>query len=403
MSPTFWREIGADSKVFYAAARLFAAGRNPYDSATITAEENVLYNQPRHLVPGKPGYYAPAVYGYPPALKPLLVLGAGAGEPAFYGASLLLLGAALVGATLLVLAAVGWQGRLLPVLFAVASTPAVLGLFVGNPSALIFLGVALALFLASRDRPLVAGVAATLSLVKLPIGGPLCLALLVALPARRGPLAAGMIGGAVAWVAAGLAAAGTRGTLDWVNGLGGYSSNLGAAGSSPYRQTDLAGLPALLLDRLGPVAATLLAVAVVAAGAWACLRRVDWAAALNSDPWAAPAAAIAAALVIAPYLHLNDLVVGLFPLLVVASHRPGPVTGATLFLFFALIPARLVAVALTAAPAGGVPSTAGVGVVLTVLTLVAALAVLRRAEAPVPARTRGAPRAASAPPGYPPT
>ena len=398
-SPVWWPEIGADSRDLYAAATLLARGGDPYDPAQQFAQEDRLYNQAPH-----PHAYAHATYGYPPLFTRALSLASGAGEPAFYLGSLaVLLAASLIAFKLLVDQLGADRHRLTATVFFLAAPPTVLSLFVGNPSPLLLVFWAAAVVLMLRDHNFIAGVAVSLTLIKLPVGLPVSVALLLAGPTTMqdaGVFAssrltalkaavrprAGAVGG-FALGAAGLLGLdilldGLRPLRSWTEALSGYGSALqpGAA-SSAFAQSGLSGLPALLLGTWGATAATVLACLVVLPLAlWGALG-LD-----RGRPHEARLAGIAlgvtAALSVSPYLHLNDLMLAALPLLLLAR-LASSWARFVLVGWFWLVPLRLVGVVILHDLTGYAPntrSTAGVGVLFTAATLAAVVLLCRHPE-----------------------
>jgi hypothetical protein len=384
-SPIFWNEIGVDNKDLYAAASLVEQGGNPYDVAQLVAEQDRLYNTPQGLKPTDPGYYHHATYGYPPLFTRLSRLALGLGAVAYYVVSLVvILAAGIVGMEAL-LRAVDWHGRWLPRLFFLASTPLALAAFVGNPSTLLLLSWGAALWLAIRGRPLLAGAALSLCLVKLPVGLPIAAALLVAVPAARLRVLSGMIIGATTLLLADLALTGTAALGQWVAGLGVYGGSLSTTqGRSLFSQSGLAGIPGLFVDHVSvPLAVIIAAVPVGAALAWAwsARRRTD----AGGDPVLRLALLTAAALAVSPYLHLNDLVLEALPLLVLASRPLTALSKVALVVWAIGVPARLVISVLLApiiGTGGGAESSAGFGIALTVLILTALAVSARQVPRP---------------------
>jgi hypothetical protein len=384
-SPIFWNEIGVDNKDLYAAASLVEQGGNPYDVAQLVAEQDRLYNTPQGLKPTDPGYYHHATYGYPPLFTRLSRLALGLGAVAYYVVSLVvILAAGIVGMEAL-LRAVDWHGRWLPRLFFLASTPLALAAFVGNPSTLLLLSWGAALWLAIRGRPLLAGAALSLCLVKLPVGLPIAAAMLVAVPAARLRVLSGMIIGATTLLLADLALTGTAALGQWVAGLGVYGGSLSTTqGRSLFSQSGLAGIPGLFVDHVSvPLAVIIAAVPVGAALAWAwsARRRTD----AGGDPVLRLALLTAAALAVSPYLHLNDLVLEALPLLVLASRPLTALSKVALVVWAIGVPARLVISVLLApiiGTGGGAESSAGFGIALTVLILTALAVSARQVPRP---------------------
>ena len=369
-TPTWSGERGIDAKDLYAAASLQSHGGNPYDPNQQGAEQDRLFNIPAHVAPGQAGY-AHAPYGYPPLFTRVLRGALPLGFNGFYLVTLaLLLAAGMVGFEA-VLRVAGWRERWLARGLFLASAPMALSLFVGNPSPLLLLGWAVALFLARRGRPFVGGLVLTLCLLKIPVGLPAAIALLVAPGSGRLLLASGLAVGSSLLAGLQLLLTGPEATANWVRSLGGYACGLGGGAGSAFSQSGLAGFPALFLDYLpAPVAALfgLLLVAAVLFWAW---RRLA-----GSAPAIAPNLCVAVILVAAvgatPYLHLNDLVILALPLLLLAQTTPSILGRVTELAWFIGIPARLFALAIASVALNLHPTSgsAGIGVVLLLLLLV---------------------------------
>ena len=369
-TPTWSGERGVDAKVFYAAASLQNRGGNPYDPAQIGAEQDRLFNIPAHLAPGQAGY-ARAPFGYPPLFTLVLRGALPLGFDRFYLALLALLLAAGVVGFEAVLRVAGWQRRWLARALFLASAPMALSLFVGNPSPLLLLGWAAALLLARRGRPFVGGVVLTLCMLKLPVGVPAAAALLIA-PAngRRLLLAFGLAAGSGVLASIQVLLTGPEATANWIRSLGGYAS--GIRGGSAFSQSGLAGVPALFLDYVSTLLAVILGLVLVAAILFWAWRRLG-----GSGQAIAPnlylAIILVASLGATPYLHLNDLVLMAFPLLLLAQSKPTLLGRVTELAWFIGIPVRLLvlavaSVALKLHPEAG---AAGIGLVLLLLLLVA--------------------------------
>jgi hypothetical protein len=392
-TPPFWSGIGADTKDFYAAANLSARGGNPYDLRQIVTEQDRLFNMPRHLAASDPDYYHHAPYGYPPiftaSLRPVLAVS----QPVFYLIAISLLIAAGMAGLWFTLAALRWRGRALPILFLLGSTTMALGLYSGNPSAILLLSAGAGTWLIATGRPIWGGAALSILLLKLPIGLPVAIALIATVPVMRAPLtsawwrshvraAGGFLIATAIVLLTYLALARTAELTQWWTSLPTYESTLNPTGGvSGFAQQNLTGLPALLLDRFPAVVAVLLVTpAVIFAVGWALApwwrNRTRLAAS-----WLPAALALTAALSLSPYLHINDLLLAAIPLLVVASQPLNIVSRIALVTWAVGAPAQLVIRTLLPAlfhtPA--VAGTVGFGVVLTALLLASVAYSVRQA------------------------
>lgn len=384
-TPTWADQRGPDSKGFYAAGSLLSRGGDPYDTVQQRAEEDRLYNAQGGIRPGDPGYYAFTPYGYPPLVTRVLALASGTGYPGFYLASaMVLLVAGILGFELL-LSVLGWQRRWPARIFFLSSTPMALALFTGSPSTILLLSWSSALWLMRRNRPIWGGAALSVCLLKPPVGLPIAAALLVAGPGRRRTALAGFLLAILAWAAANVAVAGVDEQRRWLGALSGFGGALQpGARASVFSQAGLVGVPALLIDHL-PAAAAVAIVGAVLLGLLVWMWRLPGLkATLRQEPWLGLAVLTAAALAITPYIHLNDLVLEAFPLLVIASN-PLDVLGRVTLLLSALgAPLRVFLSLLAAATVGRGPSTDSVpgwGVAITALTVVCLALVARRRPA----------------------
>jgi hypothetical protein len=135
------------------------------------------------------------------------------------------------------------------------------------------------------------------------------------------------------------------------------------------------------------MAAVVLAAVLLATLLWLRLRG-RWAG-LVADRPARLAVAMAAALAISPYLHLNDLILEVAPLTLIASVGLTGWSRVALFLWTAGALLNLVVTVVVVSVTHGQlhPSSFGYGVVLNAATLLAVLAATRRRLAS-PASTR---------------
>jgi hypothetical protein len=192
-------------------------------------------------------------------------------------------------------------------------------------------------------------------------------------------LGVGLVIGAAAWTALNIAVTGWEATASWWSSLVGYGQALSAGPGTAYNLSDQAGLPSILLGRVPATLAVALAgVPVAAVVAYVLYRRRGIQAA--APPGAITALALSGALLLSPYLHLNDLLLLALPLLVVAAAPLKPLgrftlvvwaVGASVNLLLALVQTQL----LHAPRQGG---AAGFGLVLAVLAFAAAAEVAAR-------------------------
>jgi hypothetical protein len=380
---------GADAKVYYAAAELDSRGGNPNDAASLIHEGEVLYNQPRGLRRGEPGAYYMAPYGFPRLFTRLSRPFLGLGVPGYYLAILAAITlACLLGLEALMTASDWDRDRWLPRLFLLLSAPFAEDAFVGNVSAALFLSWAFAFLMARRGRPLVGGLILSICLIKIPVGAPAAAALIAFPPQASGAgstaqvrlrLGLGLVIGAAGWAALNIAVTGWEATSSWWSSLVGYGQALSVGPGTVYNLSDQAGLPSVLLGRMAaPVAVALAAVPVAVVVGFVLYRRRNMHA--SAPPGAITALAVAGALLLSPYLHLNDLLLLALPLLVIAASPLkllGRVTlvvwavAASVNLLLALVEAQLLN-----APRQGGP--AGFGLVLAVLAFAAVAEVAGR-------------------------
>jgi Glycosyltransferase family 87 len=320
---------GADAKVYFAAASLDARGGNPNNAPELIKEGERLFNQPNGLHRGDPGSYYMAPYGMPRLFTRLSLPLIGLGAPAYY----LIVLAAITLSCLLGLEALmsgmDWdRTRWLPRLFLLLSAPFAEDAFVGNVSAALFLAWAVAFLLVRRGRPLLAGLILSICLVKIPVGAPAAAALIACPPRPSGAkstryarrwLGAGLAAGTAGWLVLNVVVTGWEAIASWWSSLVGYGQALGAGpGATAYQLSEQAGLPSILLGHMSTplaVAAAAVPVAGVMAFVWSHSRRT----AAAAPPGAMTALALSGALLLSPYIHLNDLVLEALPLLIIAS------------------------------------------------------------------------------------
>jgi hypothetical protein len=215
-SPT----AGQDFRAFFAAATVSAHGGDPYDWTVLGRTEDALYNAPIHARPGDPRYNDFLPFPEGPwlalGLQPLTGLPWQVVYPLFAGSMLL----AIAAGTWLILLRLGWPParRWIAVAATVLSPIAFINVFQGQVSALVFLGFAAAWYLASRGRPVWAGLALTLVWIKPNLGLVLPVVLLLLEPSSPARLLLGFCGGSL--VAFGVAVLALPGVLGhWANEL----------------------------------------------------------------------------------------------------------------------------------------------------------------------------------------
>jgi hypothetical protein len=378
LSPVWWPQLGQDSEVFYAAGTLAREGGNPYDPLQMATTEDRLYHSgSTPLADGS----THATYANPPLFTTALAAASRLPLDAFRLATFLLLAAAAAAAVELCLRAARWKERFLARVFLLSSAPAILAVFVGNTSPLLLLAWAAAWLLMSRGLAGSGGAALALLWLKPSVGLLVGAALILAGPGDRRRAAVGFVGSTVALLTADLVTSGVGPFRLWVAALTGYAGSLStAAGRTAFsgNSGDLAGLPGAFLDHTPtPVAVGLSAVIVGGVLAWALGG--GRAGRLVSDPVARLALAMAAALALSPYLHLNDLILEAAPLMVIASVRLNPLArvafvtwtvGSLVKLILIVVFTSLTQVQLNF-------SSFGFGVVINAATLLAVAAAVR--------------------------
>lgn len=374
-TPSVWPELGGDARVFYAAGMVAGQGGNPYDLNQLFRMEDHLYNEPIHAVPGGRGYYHHAVYAYPPAFTRFLELFQGLGDRLFYflvaGPLIVLFG--IAGFEVL-LRALNVDDRWTPRLFFLASTPMAMSVFVGNFSTLLLLSFAGALMLALRGRDVVGGVVLSASLLKIAVGMPVALALLVAGPGRPVRKLAGFVLGGAVFLGLNVVLARPGQMSLWVQSLldvGGHLSHA-SSDTGPLTQTLLAGLPSLLFDHMpAPVAVAVCIPPVAAIAAWGLWSR-GAVAARDLEPLLPLGIVLSCALVLSPYIHINDLVVTAMPALLLATGPLRLPQRIALVAWFVIVPVRLfVTIPIWLMTGQNFVGTAGAEVINLVLNLIA--------------------------------
>lgn len=373
-SPVFWDRLGGDSRVFYAAARLERAGGDPYNFAQLTAEESRISAAAGPLSGGSA--YSAAPYHYPPAMTRAWEALAPLGDRGFYWSNLvILLALGLLGLEL-ILTALSWRSRWLVRVFFVTSPATTLVLVSGNPSTLLLAAWGGTLLAACRNRALLAGSLLAVGWIKPPVGIPVALAVLVAGPASRRILAAGFALGTGVLALVNIVVAGAAETERWWGSLLEFTATLDPGQAKVAGQCCLTGLPALLLDRVSMPLAVLAAAAVAAVILWIAFRRGVLGTG-TPDALMPLALLTALALIVTPYVHLNDLALEALPVLLIAS-RPLTVSRPTLALWGLGAASPLALAALPHFANAGLPSrVASFGLLLAVLTAVAVVAATR--------------------------
>jgi hypothetical protein len=381
-SPVFWDRLGGDSRAFYAAARLQHRHGDPYSFSQLSAEEAAI-DLSTGAHPGSSAYGANP-YHYPPLLTSAWELLTPFGDRGFYWVNfgaLMLLG--LLGLEL-ILAALSWSHRWLARAFFVVSPPMTLALVSGNPSTLLLAAWGGSLLAACRNRGLLAGALLAAGWIKPPVGIPVALAMAVAGPGSKARLAAGFGLGTAILGAANLLVAGPASTFRWLGSLFEFTATLNPKQAAVIGQCCLTGLPALLLNNVTMPLAVSAAAAVAAVILWLAFRR-GLLGASRPDPLLPLALLTALALIVTPYVHLNDLVLDALPLLVVASQPLTLVSRLTLTLTGLGAATPLALSALPHVANAGLPSSiATFGLSLGALTALALVALGRRQRAMVP-------------------
>ena len=376
-TPAWQNERGADFRDLYAAASLSSHGGDPYDPSQQFAEEDRLFK-----AAGVGSTHA--TYGYPPLFTAVVRTALPLGEPAAYALFAALLAIAGAVGFELLLVALDRRRRRLARAFFLTSTPMVLSLLVGNPSPVLLLAMAAAMWLMRRRRALLAGLVLSVCLLKLPVGLPAAVAIILASPWLRARLGLGFAAGTAGWVLLDIALSGPGPFGRWLGSLMGYGAALSPHTSSAFSQSGLAGLPALFLDHLPLAVSVALALVPVAAVAVYVWSGGGLKADSPQEPWLAAALLLVMLVGLSPYLHLNDLVLLAFPLLVVAGARPRIIGSLALLDFSVGAPLRLLAVVALVATVGYRPaaSYAGSGISIVVLSLLAVALVARRRPDP---------------------
>jgi hypothetical protein len=297
--------FAADFAMFEGAAKVMQDGGNPYNHALLyRTERAMLARQGMDRMPAR----AVVRVGNPPlffwAMEPLVRLPfrrvALAWSIFLYALSAL--------SFLLLLRFFGWRRRSLPLLVFLLMPQVVFGPYYGNAVSLVFFGICVALAL-SRRYPFLAGSALVLAWLKPPVALPIVLLILVFHGSRRARMASGFAVTSAAMFAFTLLATGFERTVQWLQGLAGYSHDLG---SSP----DIASFAGLYVRNVPgglrlSIHALGLAVGIIfTALVWHRKRS-------NSVvPWISVAWLWALWFFLAPYAHFFDEVLLTVPILV---------------------------------------------------------------------------------------
>lgn len=262
------RTMAVDAGISIAAATVLQHGENPYDPQRLfLADRRFLLRS--HVPPAEVPSLADTSasvrrVGNPPlffaALEPFTGLDFRiTGIFAVVALYLLL----FLGA-LLTLRAIGWRRVVWPSLLALAMPPALFAGFYANSNVLVFLGIALGLALCAR-WPWLAGASLSLAWIKLTLGVPFVLLILLFHTRQPRRVLMGFAAASLAELVLTLAVVGLPPLGWWVHGLFGYSSDMAA-------QADLASLtgaygPLLPAAWRTALEAGLLLLAVAATGA----------------------------------------------------------------------------------------------------------------------------------------
>jgi hypothetical protein len=364
---------GADSQVFYAAARLANDGGNPYDFSVLRAEEASIHREDPRAASAP---FTPVSYAYPPLVTAFWIPFLPLGTQGFYWAEVLLLLAAGVVGARLVMEAVGFRDNRLALLAFVVSAPFLLGVVTGNPSNLAFLPWAVAFSAFAKGRPTLGGAVLVLMLAKAPVGVALAAALLLASPALLPPALLGLFAGGALFLGLSLLALGPGAMAAWIDTVAGFGAAVPAAAGG--NACCFVGLPSvaagLVPTALATLVATLVVLVVVAFG----LRHRETRLALVESSELRVALLTGAALAASPYLQLSDLVLEALPLLVICSRRLTMPARITLVIWgLGALPPLLIAAFADLALGAHLPAISVFGVALNGLTLGALLLALR--------------------------
>jgi Glycosyltransferase family 87 len=301
------KALGGDYAMFISAARLIHSQSNPYDPALlIHTETNFLQQLHAPPIDGKQRSHVRV--GNPPlmywAMEPLIdrpfVLTAWVSLLSLYALSAL--------GFIAVLRYYGWRNWILPTVVFLLMPQVVLAAFYGNPVAIVFAAIGLALAL-SRRYPVLAGVLLSAAWLKPPVALPAVLLIALFYVPQRLRLAAGFAGATTALLLATIATTGVHSLGLWIRGLTQYSNDMSI-------QPDVISLNGLYLrwmtsgPRLALEAATLIAALAITAYYWQKRGRIA-----EKGIWLAPLWLVW--MLAAPYGHFFDEVILAIPVLAV--------------------------------------------------------------------------------------
>ncbi|MGI8825474.1 MAG: glycosyltransferase family 87 protein [Chloroflexota bacterium] len=233
--------FGADFAMFYSAGQVMHNGGNPYDHTLLYRSERSLMQRQHLAMTGKREVVR---VGNPPlflwALQPLIRLPF---QIAAYAWVSLMYALSLAG-FIAALTVLGWRRRMVPSLIFLLMPEVALGAFYGNPVAIVFAAMSLALA-SARRFPASAGVLLSLAWIKPPVALPLAMLVLLFQVSDRRRAFAGFASATlvfatltpllVGWASLGL----------WLRGLLAYSHDMAI-------QPDVASLAGLYV-RWAPV------------------------------------------------------------------------------------------------------------------------------------------------------
>jgi hypothetical protein len=226
--------MAVDVSISLAGADVLSHHENPYDRALLFAAErrSLIHSRvPRWGIPSTTDPYESSSrrVGNPPlyfaALEPLADT-----DFRITGTAMVILLYLLLGLGMwCILRVLEWRGRLLPIAIFMAMPPALLAAFYGNSNVYVFVSLALGMALI-RSRPLIAGVVLSLCWVKLTLGLPFVL--LIVLFQARDPrrVAIGFFAATAAQVLLTLAFVGPEPLVWWARSLVSYPADLAAQG-----------------------------------------------------------------------------------------------------------------------------------------------------------------------------
>ncbi|GAC1638174.1 MAG: hypothetical protein NVS4B2_27180 [Chloroflexota bacterium] len=309
----------ADFAMFYGAAQVLKDGGNPYDhQVLLRAERRIMQRQGLRMVERK--RWPVVRVGNPPAFLWLL-------EPLtrfrFQGVAYAWLGLMYGCAALGFIAALrflGWRRRVLPTIIFLLMPQVVLGSFYGNPVALVFAALTVALVVA-RSQPLVAGLLLSAAWLKPPVALPLVLLIVLFHSTRKARVTAGFAIATALGLGITLATTGAHSLVWWEHGLTSYSADMAI-------QPDVASLAGLYVRwaptsmRLALEALSLAVALALTAHAWWVFRRRD------DIPMESVAWLWFVWMLATPYAHYFDEMLLAAPFLVVIGRNGAQITRA---------------------------------------------------------------------------